>query len=319
MFEKAEYIYEVYKEKSFSKAAENLYITQPALSTIVKKAEEKLGIVIFDRSVAPVRLTEEGQIYMEAVEKVMEIRTAYEKRMEERQNLVTGKLAVGANHFFAAYMLPELLKQFSEKYPRVDITLTEDHSESLQERLLCGELDYAVDSYPFKERFCSKQVYMEEELLLAVPGEWEINKRLGEYAMKREDILKERYKQEEIPGPALKNFAKCPFIFLKPGHDTRIRAEELCMQNGLQPEVVWELDQLATAYNVTASGMGITFVSDTVIKKVNIDKPMYYYKLEGKSAKRATYFYDRKNGYRTKAMQALARLAVLTGQAAGID
>ena len=70
MFDGKEYVYEVYEEKSFSKAAQKLYISQPALSTAIKKVEKKLGRPIFDRSTNPISLTPSGEIYIEAIEKL---------------------------------------------------------------------------------------------------------------------------------------------------------------------------------------------------------------------------------------------------------
>ena len=70
MFDGKEYVYAVYEEKSFSKAAQKLYITQPALSTAIKKVEKKIGSPIFDRSTSPIGLTPSGEVYIDAIEKL---------------------------------------------------------------------------------------------------------------------------------------------------------------------------------------------------------------------------------------------------------
>ena len=72
MFDGKEYVYAVYEEKSFSKAAQKLYITQPALSTAIKKVEKKIGTPIFDRSTSPIGLTPGGEVYIDAIEKLTE-------------------------------------------------------------------------------------------------------------------------------------------------------------------------------------------------------------------------------------------------------
>ena len=71
MFSGMNYVYEVYKEQSFSKAAENLYISQPALSSMIKKIETKIGMPLFDRSTSPIQLTECGKKYIKTAEKIM--------------------------------------------------------------------------------------------------------------------------------------------------------------------------------------------------------------------------------------------------------
>ena len=73
MFQGMEYVYEVYKEKSFSKAAASLFISQPSLSANVKRIEKRIGCPIFDRSTKPLQLTECGRKYIESVEQIMEI------------------------------------------------------------------------------------------------------------------------------------------------------------------------------------------------------------------------------------------------------
>ena len=73
MFRYKDYVYEIYKERSFSKAAQNLYISQPALSSAVSKYEKSLGFLIFDRSKNPLRLTSEGKIFLESIENIINI------------------------------------------------------------------------------------------------------------------------------------------------------------------------------------------------------------------------------------------------------
>ena len=82
MFRYKSYVYEIYKERSFSKAAQNLYISQPSLSARIKMIEDRLGSPIFDRSTSPLRLTELGEAYIKAAEEIFKI----EERMENYIN-----------------------------------------------------------------------------------------------------------------------------------------------------------------------------------------------------------------------------------------
>ena len=90
MFSGMDYIYEVYRERSFSKAAKNLYISQPSLSASVKKTEERIGAPVFDRGTTPLQLTECGKEYIKCVEKILDIRNEfanYIKDMDESAKL----------------------------------------------------------------------------------------------------------------------------------------------------------------------------------------------------------------------------------------
>ena len=94
MYDEIDYVYEVYKEKSFSAAAKNLYVSQPALSSSIKKIESRLGITIFDRSSQPISLTDEGKVYVEAIEKIMSIKKGLETRLSDINKLKTGHITV---------------------------------------------------------------------------------------------------------------------------------------------------------------------------------------------------------------------------------
>jgi DNA-binding transcriptional LysR family regulator len=76
MYDDFDYAYEVYKEKSFSQAAKNLYVSQPALSSSIKKLEARFGVTIFDRSSQPISLTDEGKVFIEAIENIKNIKAA---------------------------------------------------------------------------------------------------------------------------------------------------------------------------------------------------------------------------------------------------
>ena len=119
------YVYEVYKERSFTKAAQNLYISQPSLSARIKKIEEIIGEPLFDRSTTPLQLTEVGKVYIEAAEEITQIEQRVENYINDLAGLKTGNLAVGASTLFAAYVVPSLITQFNQKFPDVHIQLIE--------------------------------------------------------------------------------------------------------------------------------------------------------------------------------------------------
>ena len=101
MFVWKKYVYEVYKERSFTKAAQNLYISQPSLSARIKKIEEIIGEPLFDRSTTPLQLTEVGKVYIEAAEEITQIEQRVENYINDLAGLKTGNLAVGASTLFA--------------------------------------------------------------------------------------------------------------------------------------------------------------------------------------------------------------------------
>ena len=107
MFQGMEYIYEVYKEKSFSKAAANLFISQPSLSANVKRIEKRIGYPIFDRSTKPLQLTECGEKYIQAVERIMDIQKNFSDFVQDWGELKTGSLSIGGSNFFLDTASPD--------------------------------------------------------------------------------------------------------------------------------------------------------------------------------------------------------------------
>ena len=101
MFEGKEYVYRVYKEGSFSKAAKSLYISQPSLSAAVKREESRIGNPIFDRSTSPVSLTECGQKYVDCVERILAVENEFSNYLTDLNGLQTGCLILGGSHLFS--------------------------------------------------------------------------------------------------------------------------------------------------------------------------------------------------------------------------
>ena len=106
MFQGMHYIYAVYKEGSFSKAAKSLFISQPSLSATVKRIEEKIGYPVFDRSTKPLQLTEPGVQYIRTVEKLMSVESDFTEYINDWGGLQTGNLTLGGSSLFSSWPSP---------------------------------------------------------------------------------------------------------------------------------------------------------------------------------------------------------------------
>lgn len=309
MFQGMEYIYEVYKERSFSKAARKLFISQPSLSACVKRLEQRIGYPVFDRSTTPIRLTECGQEYIRAVEEIMAVENSFYNYVADFGELRVGHLKLGGSNLFSSYVLPKLIGRFKEKFPKVTIELVEETTANLEKLLAAGVLDLVVDNSRFDENMFGVQVYRKEHLLLAVPEHFQENEVLREYAMEVQMNGRERKLMKTPKEVPLEVFKKEPFLLLKPENDTRRRAIKICREHGFTPKVALELDQQVTSYNVTCSGLGISFVSDTLIRQVQPHPAVTYYKLAGDEAERDIYLYWKKGKYVSRAMEEFLRMA----------
>ncbi len=310
MFSGMNYVYEVYKERSFSKAAESLYISQPALSAMIKKIEAKIGMPLFDRSMNPIQLTECGKKYIKTAEKIMDLEDEFAYYVGNLSELKTGHLSVGGTYLFSAFIIPPIIKKFRDDYPHVKISLFEGHTPLLEEKLFVGELDILIDNYILDEKIYEKRIFMEEHLVLAVPASFESNKKAKKYRMTAEDIRNNRHLDPAFPGVPLKKFEGDPFVVLRAHNDTRERVEAICRRAGFQPNYSLKLNQLLTTYHLTEYGMGASFVSDTVVKSLPSDESVVFYKVDDPETVREVYLYYRKNKYLTRSMSEFIKRAI---------
>ena len=308
MFTWKKYVYEVYKERSFTKAAQNLYISQPSLSARIKKIEEIIGEPLFDRSTTPLQLTEVGKVYIEAAEEITQIEQRVENYINDLAGLKTGNLAVGASTLFAAYVVPSLITQFNQKFPDVHIQLIEGNTAELEEMLGSNALDFVIDNYHYDSILYNKELYCEENILLAVPKHFSVNEELKEYQLSYENIKSKKYLSRKYPAVPLGRFADLPFIMLTQGNDTRTRGDRLCRNVGFKPNIVLEFNQQSTAYMASSTQLGATFISDILESQLPTFENLVYYKLDGEEAKRKVFFYYKTHKYKTRVMEEFIRM-----------
>lgn len=308
MFVWKKYVYEVYKERSFTKAAQNLYISQPSLSARIKKIEEIVGEPLFDRSTTPLQLTEVGKVYIEAAEEITQIEQRVENYINDLAGLKTGNLAVGASTLFAAYVVPSLITQFNQKFPDVHIQLIEGNTAELEEMLGSNALDFVIDNYHYDSILYNKELYCEENILLAVPKHFAVNEELGMYQLSYKNIKNKNYLNQKYPAVPLGRFADLPFIMLTQGNDTRTRGDRLCRNVGFKPNIVLEFNQQSTAYMASSTQLGATFISDILVSQLPTFENLVYYKLDGEEAKRKVFFYYKTHKYKTRVMEEFVRM-----------
>ena len=308
MFVWKKYVYEVYKERSFTKAAQNLYISQPSLSARIKKIEEIIGEPLFDRSTTPLQLTEVGKVYIEAAEEITQIEQRVENYINDLAGLKTGNLAVGASTLFVAYVVPSLITQFNQKFPDVHIQLIEGNTAELEEMLGSNALDFVIDNYHYDSILYNKELYCEENILLAVPKHFAVNEELGMYQLSYKNIKNKNYLNQKYPAVPLGRFADLPFIMLTQGNDTRTRGDRLCRNVGFKPNIVLEFNQQSTAYMASSTQLGATFISDILVSQLPAFENLVYYKLDGEEAKRKVFFYYKTHKYKTRVMEEFIRM-----------
>ncbi|MCD8330497.1 MAG: LysR family transcriptional regulator, partial [Lachnospiraceae bacterium] len=258
------YVMAVYKERSFSRAAEKNYISQPALSKLVKRVEGKLEIQIFDRSSVPLQVTREGQAVIKYFERIQGIWKEMEQYCDEVHQRRKSDLTVGAPSFFCSYMLPPVISAFRMDYPEISIKLIESNDSDLRKFLRAGIVDLGLSVEPDLSPDLTSIDLQEERIILAVPSSLPINEKLQKYALSYEDIAEGRLSSEVVPAVPLRYFSEEKFIFLRRGNDMDTRGRRMCRDAGFVPDTVMETDQLMSAYYLAQTGAGITFIREAI-------------------------------------------------------
>lgn len=305
MFSKKEYVYQVYQERSFSRAADKLYISQPSLSAAVKKAENQLGQPIFDRSSLPLRLTDFGQHYIQTIEEIMRIERNFKHYLNDINQLRTGQLSIGSTHLYTSYFLSRLMTGFVSRYPAIKTTVIESNSVELEQRLAKGELDLMMDNIQLDSRLFTAHPFVDEQLLLVVPKNNPLNQKFASCCLTAEDIVNQKHYQKRVDAVPLTAFRRERFVLMTKGNNTRRHSDLLFEHFGFRPLILFELEQLATIFHFVATGLACSIVNDIGIRLMSEQgRYLCYYKIKAPATERKVYVYHKRNHYVSHAMRA---------------
>jgi DNA-binding transcriptional LysR family regulator len=228
---------------SFRKAAEELYLTQPAVSLQIKALEEDIGVQLFDRTGTHIKLTEAGRVLLKHGERVHDMLAAAEQEIAALSKDYAGVLALGASTTIAQYVLPRLLGEFRKEHPRVYPTLISGNTEQIVESVEKQKIALGLIEGPAHSREVRVRPFLLDELVLIAPAAHEWSERAT-------------VSIEEIPATAL--------LMRERGSGTRHIIEMALERHGLKRsslDVVMELDSTEAIKSAVEAGLGVGFVS----------------------------------------------------------
>lgn len=305
MFHNMEYIYCIYKERSFSRAAERLHISQPSLSAMVRKIEAQVGAPIFDRKTRPVSLTPFGTEFVQGIEQIFEIEEHLHHPVYELHNLERGSVAVGGSNLNISYTVPQKLVQFKQAYPKVDLRIVEKDTLTCKQMLDSGELDLMVTNRPMSAEEYHRIVCYREELVLAVPQSFPFNLGLEDKRLTPEEL------DGQVSSVPLQRrifpqlLDRVPLILLHRGNYLRLCSDILFQDHQVEPNIMLEVDKSSIAYNFARLGLGATIISSVLVESSHRDSGLYFYRLHGAQTSREAFICYRKGRYVSMAMRRL--------------
>jgi DNA-binding transcriptional LysR family regulator len=230
---------EVAHAGSFSRAAQRLYRTQPAVSTQVRLLEKQCGQALFVRHARQVELTVAGKTLLRYGERLRELRDAALAELDLMRRRPRGTVAVAANEATVLYVLPAAILQFKRDYPDVRLEITRNFSRKIIEKVLENTVDFGVVTLPFKHAHLNVLPIHRDEMAVLTPP--------GHPLARRESV-----KLEEV--------VEYPLLYPKTGQ-TRLQLDRHLRRFQDRLKISMELASVETIKKFVASGIGVTLMS----------------------------------------------------------
>jgi LysR family hydrogen peroxide-inducible transcriptional activator len=245
------YFLAIAKSGSFSKAAVECYLSQPALSEQIHKLEQDVGKVLFDRSHRKIVPTEAGKLLIEQANRILDQIKEAKILVQGSGGAASGTVALGMLPTIAPYLAPHILQTFREECPCVQVMIHEDLTAHLLQMVDEGDLDFSIASLPIKENSFEVEELFMEELLLALPARHPLAKKAG---IRVEDLYSEK------------------FILMKEGHCLGDQVLVICHRHDFRPHIVMRSGQIGTILALVKARLGISLIPqmarDTRIRSV---------------------------------------------------
>ena len=276
-------------EGSFKRAADSLYVSQPAVSLQVQNLEKQLNVPLFDRGGRRAKLTEAGHLLLNYGEKIIALCQETCRAIEDLQNLQGGTLIVGASQTTGTYLIPRMIGLFRQKYPDVSVQLQVHSTRRTSWGVANGQVDLAIigGEVPTELQDTLKIIpYAEDELALILPSFHSL--------AKVETIQKE-------------DLYKLNFITLDSQSTIRKVIDKVLTRYEIDPKrlkIEMELNSIEAIKNAVQSGLGAAFVSTTAIEKELDMGVLHRAKIENMEVKRTLSVIVNPNRYCSKAAEA---------------
>ena len=259
----------VAEQSSFRKAAEELYLTQPAVSLQIKALEEDLGVQLFDRTGAHITLTAADSVLLGYAQQVNALLAQTEHDIAALSGEHAGQLALGASTTIAQYVLPRLLGEFCREHPRVHPTLISGNTEQIVEAVKEQKIALGFIEGPARSRDVKTEAFLEDELVL---------------------IVSTAHEWAERKAVSCSELAAIPLLMRERGSGTRHVIEMALERLGVKRSslhIVMELDSTEAIKSAVEAGLGIGFVSRWAIAKdLRLDHSFKIVEVEGLRIKR---------------------------------
>lgn len=249
------YLVAVAEHRHFGRAAEACFVSQPTLSTQLKKLEETLGVVLLERSNRRVMLTPEGEQIVQQTQRILMEVNSLTALSEQLRDPLGGDLRIGIIPTIAPYLLPKVLAPLRTAFPNLRIQLTEAQTANISRMLKQGDLDATLLALPLGEENITEFPLVDEPFVLAVPAS---HAKAGMTHVTTKDL-----EGEEV-------------LLLEDGHCFREQALEVCQAHRGIESKSYSATSLETLRQLVAAGIGVTLIPQLAVPASAVEGGVHY-------------------------------------------
>ena len=276
-----QYAIRLSKTPNFSQVAEQLKISQPALSKQILSLEKELGVKLFDRSKNPMVLTPAGEHFIQKAEDLLYREDQLLRSMEQYHSGEVGQLTIGITPFRSSYMIPSIVKKVRDRYPGIQVRLYEAGSDILRAGAVEGKFDFALVNLPVDDSVLDVIPLEQDRLVLLVPNSF-------------------REKMSIDPNAGEVEFGQCrdlPFVVVGHNQEMRILFDKLCAAADFQPHIAAEVVSLTTAWAMACSGVAATILPFQFVVNRMWDSNVHVFGIKNAAYSRQPAIVKRKGQY----------------------
>lgn len=278
---------EVGRRLNFTRAAEGLYLTQPAVSAQVRKLEQTAGGPLFEQLGKKVALTPAGEVLYRYAERILALEDELRSALADTHTVCEGPLAIGASTTIGVCILPSLLQRFLARNPRVTTQLYIGNVREVVQQVLSGHLDLALTAGEYQEERVESQPFMEDELLLVVaPGHRWVSRPSVDPAELSEEYL----------------------VLRERGSTTRALVDRELGGAGVELRVIAEMNNNEAIVAAVQVGLGVSLVSKYAVRSALESGRLQRVPLTGLDLRRSFHIVVQRRKHRTPAMRAFEDL-----------
>lgn len=260
-----QYFVEVVKQKSMTKAAASLFITQPTISNTIKLLEEELEVILFSRYKNQIYLTDAGEAFFFQCKEMLKMYDNIPNELSNLLELKTGRLKIGIPTIINIRILINLISQFHEMYPNITFQLFENGSKKIENDIYYGDLDMGITVLPTNNKNFNTFSFLEEKLKLVVHKNHKLSKRK---TVNIEDLKEQK------------------FILFNSDFYLNDKIKNTCRDYGFNPNMIFETTQWSFIEEMLLNNLGICILPEGILelldnnlKAIDINEPSMKWEL----------------------------------------